>query len=456
MTYIRHDSGICAKNFTNDQYRSFLKCPFASNFGVSKNSLWKDVSSWGVPAVSYFGVTRSRYDEMNTYIDNQLGTGAYFMFWMIVGVENPNGWQYGWINHTTRSGNYMTVLKADVAYIKDLLTHPARTNSQPYDANWYSTGDHYYMSNAKRDECRAFYDSCNFKGGEIGTYYMRATLAGNGWIIDTARHKSEVGDRWGNAYDQIIYYIRTKGGNPFVGGTSGVSEGGSQSVPSDPLLSLPKAIHLSGSHWSVLGVDFTRYGDWVYIHYPFEELWKVNGNALPVPSEGKTTEPSSDKVSAMLKEYDKIKNKNFTYAQIRPVGDLSSPSVTSTDCSGFVSWLWRNILTGMWQGGGTTGSVWTYSMYNYCKNHNYVVWEGSQSTFRTQYMSKVKTGDFVIMGRGTYASGNGAHTAQIVAGSGKTATVRSMEPNKLYSFTIDYATGQWWTGFTKFCVCRVS
>ena len=146
---------------------------------------------------------------------------------------------------------------------------------------------------------------------------------------------------------------------------------------------------MQGSKFEFLGVKFKRYGNWLYITYPWDNITGHNNdNQKPITSETADREPSSNNIEKIMKELDKVKDKDFKYSNYRPA---QSPLVSgAADCSSMDGWLVREVVPSLWNGGYTNTSVFV----NYAKSHNLLIFEGNMNSVKTFNKWKVKIKEF--------------------------------------------------------------
>lgn len=416
------------KEYTDAQYKTFLTTPFNSDFGISLdkalNYFWAHPPMNLVASGTGEGLTRDNLkNEVIPIVQSILGKSAYVMFLCICMNENASG--LGFIAYTRRYGTRAQDCRDDCHYINNLLSgnYPLNT-SAPETGGASMSGTAYSILKA-----------C--KKGDIGKYYMCATFAGNYWCW----HTSNVWNTYfGNPYDQCIDKIKAMGGNPFGGGGS---HGGAGGQGDGGLINLPHTVYLNNSRFSVLGVKFRRYRNWLHISYPAG----LNVSGAGGADDSEST-PSNEKVKRELEVYNNdIKGHNYYYAGVRPA--RNPKSVGYTDCSGLVGWILHTAYPGAWNG----GYVNTQTLYDYFKSKGCVIWQGSQQQFlNSGEYKKMKAGDFVIMGRTGFGAGLSSHTAFCYDDNGN---VVSQEGQGTLRHPIHYYITAWWTPpFKYFCLVR--
>lgn len=457
------------KKRTTEEYVTWLKQSFNSTWGLSYDQVLNYAfnNSAFQTKVNSYGVGRSWYENTGIpAIESILGKGSGVMFTAIVCCEGGNK-TLGWINHTYRSGSALPDIKTDAEYIKDLLnsfSYPPALND-PY-------GGIPTMPNG--GEVRNVLNQCS--AGAIGRYYMCATLAGNAcvWAESWANNYY-----FGNPYDQIMDMIANFGGDISKGSTAtGSAPTGGNGISADNLPTdietlqnmlldainggtqalmellnklFPSKVYLNNSTFSVLGCKFRRYGQWLFITYPWENMPDLttdidyNGEFNGGNEEGDPSQNPSDWYAKIVAELDKIRNKSFWYSNARPAGDLTS--INYTDCSGFAGWIARTAFPKMWNSGYTNTGTQLTTM----KSIGSIVYSGSQSALVSQ-ASKVKAGDFLIMGsEPSCGAGLQSHIAWVETPE----KVWSMEGQGLLCKSLNTFLTRWWTpGRPYFNVCR--
>lgn len=417
------------KEYSNEQYEKFLTTQYSSNFGISEEkviSTFMNASSTAQKRSAYGITVNNLKSTYIPYIKKELGSGAYVMFLLTVVAEGGSA-SLGWINYTYRPINGMVALEADVAYIKNLLTSKGKVN------NWApETGSCTLEQGA--------YDTYNKTiKGDIGRYYMVATLAGNACVWSNAWANTQY---FGNPYDLIIDTIKKYGGDPFSGkngkGSGGVVQDGGGNGGSAIIdkLKLPRAIYMQGSKFEFLGVKFKRYGNWLYITYPWDNITgQNNDNQKPITPETADREPTTNNIEKIMKELDKVKDKDFKYSNYRPA---QSPLVSGTaDCSSMDGWLVREVAPSLWNGGYTNTSVFV----NYAKSHNLLIFEGNMNSVKS--FNKWKAGDIILFGDDpSIGAGLSSHMAIIGRDN---STCYSMEPAGFIKKPISYMLNYWWS-----------
>lgn len=417
------------KEYTNEEYEKFLTTQYSSDFGISEDKVINTFMSSSSTAQkrSAYGITAENLKSTYIpYIQKELGSGAYVMFLLTVVAEGGSA-SLGWVNYTYRPINGMLALKEDVAYIKNLLTSKGKVN------NWApETGACTLEQGA--------YDTYNKTvKGDIGRYYMVATLAGNACVWANAWANTQY---FGNPYDLIIDTIKKYGGNPFSGenpkGTGGVVQdgGGNGGSAFVDKLKLPRAIYMQGSKFEFLGVKFKRYGNWLYITYPWDNITGQNNDKQQtITPETPDREPSTDNIEKIMKELDKVKEKDFQYSNYRPA---QNPLVSgATDCSGMDGWLVRDVVPSLWNGGYTNTGI----FLNYAKSHNLLVYEGNMNSVKS--FNKWKAGDLILFGDDpSIGAGGSSHVAIIGRDN---STCYSMETAGFIKRPINYMLNYWWS-----------
>lgn len=425
------------KEYTNEQYATFLTTPYSSNFGISEEKIISDFMSSSSTAQkrSAYGLTAENLkNKYIPYIKKELGSGAYVLFLLTVIAEGGSA-NIGWINYTYRPINGMQALQADVSYIKNLLETKGKVN------NWApETGSCTLEQGA--------YDTYNRTvKGDIGRYYMVATLAGNACVWANAWAQTQY---FGNPYDLIINTIKNHGGDPFNGkrGTGDVNSGksgngGNQII--DISKFLPRKVYLNSSKFRVLGITFKRYGNWLYLTYPWDNITGTINKLKPITPDSGNDKNDDSKVEKIMKELDKVKDHDYSYSNARPAKD---PNTTGyTDCSGMDGWLVREVYPSIWNSGYTNTAV----FLNYAKAHNLLVFSGSMVQARS--FNKWKAGDLVIFGNEpTCGAGLYSHVAIIGRDN---STCYSMEAAGFIKRPISYMLNNWWTPQPYFNIMRI-
>lgn len=429
---------VYKKEYTNKQYHKFLETPFSSSYGCDEDKVIHYYLRNHPPIVSNFGLN---YNNLkNTYIPyvkKHLGKGAYTIFLglQLRGAEGPTG-GLGWINHEARYGSPYNQLNQDVAYIKQLL------NSKAWGVNHWApeTGS----CTLEKDAYTTF---SHLHKGDTGMYYMQATLAGNACVWN---HAWSMTQYFGNPYDVIIDMIKACGGKPFAGLNDGGSgTGGNSGSGADETIKLPKAVYLNNSEFSVLGVHFRRYRNWLFIKYPFN----VSGIGDGGSGGGSDAKGSSeDLYKKVLKVFNATHGRGLAYQMWRPAGD---PDKTGwSDCSGMVGWLFHTIYPSLWNNGRlNTGTILAFA-----KRKNAVVWHGSQAEL-IKHMDVVKHGDYIVMGNEpTCGAGIYSHVVWCYEGDGANAKICSMEPAGWLKHPLHYFLKNWWVPVSEhpyMYVCRL-
>lgn len=439
------------KEYTDAQYKKFLQTQFRSSFGIenAETKVARYVSTHCTNHWYNFSYSTILHTYI-PYLKKHLGGSGYIMFLLITSVEGGAATCFGFLNHTYRSTNWELAMRDDIAYIKLMINHPQYSvaNGDPY-------GGIGYMPTSGTNKARKVLSSCG--RGSIGRYYIPSTLAGNGWVFAYSWARVALA-RYGNAYDQIIDIIRSLGGKPFAGIGSG--SGGSAPDQGEGLnINLPKAVYLNNSEFSILGVHFKRYRNWLFIHYPFNL-----GSGASI-GEGDSGSGETDvgkggnkkKIDEIVAEAKRVKAFNkkhkLRYVMVHP---QPSPYTSGrADCSGFVGWCCHKAYPAMWAG----GTLYTGSMLVYARAHNWIVWRGSQMQLLRDKAKIVHTGDILIMGHDpSCGAGGSSHTALVYEGSGLNAKVLSMEYyGGLLDHPLHYFLKNWWqlpAGFPYMYVCR--
>lgn len=415
------------KEYTNEQYEKFLTTPYSADFGISEQKIIDTFMSSASTAQkrSAYGVTAENLKSTYIpYIKKELGSGAYVLFLLTVVAEGGSA-SLGWINYTYRPINGMQALELDVAYIKHLLTSKGKVN------NWApETGSCTLEQGA--------YDTYNKTvNGDIGRYYMVATLAGNACVWSNAWAQTQY---FGNPYDLIIDTIKKYGGDPFNGkkGSGGPVKDGGGNGGSAILdsIKLPRAIHMQSSKFTFLGVTFTRYRDWLFISYPWDNITgNNNSNQKPITPDSGSSSSNSDKVEKVMKELDKVKDKDFIYSNYRPA---QNPLVSgATDCSGMDGWLLREVYPSLWNNGYTNTGI----FLNFAKSHNLLIFEGNMNSIKS--FNKWKAGDLILFGDEPSVGAGGASHVAIIGRDN--STCYSQEPAGFIKRPISYMLNSWWS-----------
>lgn len=447
---------MAKKEYTNDQYKKFMQTPFNSNFGCSKDDcidyFWKHEPTL-LTAPS--GENLNHENFKNTYLPaalDILGKNAYVIFIGILINENAT---YGWINYTARSGTPMEDLRADCNHIMTLLTHNYPIASSAPETG-YAVGFDYATAGA-------VYNGC--KNGDIGKYYMPATLAGNACVWANAWSQTQY---FGNAYDTIIDMVKAMGGDPFGGGGGSTPDkhdtGGDTDPKKDPDKKpqnqpwsiLPSRIYLNSSMpQQLLGfIKLTRFQDMLTINYDItahqKDNTKPNDSDIDANSGKNDPEPATDKIAKIMAVVKKLRGHYCVYSNARPARDPLG--VGYTDCSGMVGWCIRNVYPTVWN----NGYINTGTMYTAFKRMGLVIWEGSMDTFNAGEINKVKQGDIIIMGQNALSgAGNSQHTVLMLADGANGEALSQEGGGTIWGKSISGFTHNWWhPSFTYFCVVR--
>lgn len=477
------------KKYTTAQYEAFLKQPFRSNFGIDFNTVWNDVSSSTAfkSIIRDYGISADYFKNKCIPVVKQiLGENAYFMYLMIMYNEgHGSGSSFDFINWTYRE-NADADIKDTSNHIKDLLaskSYPPAVTAPEVPGG---------MPGASA--CQKCLNEC--PTGSIGRYYIPSTLAGNAWVWGTSWAQNQY---FGNPYDVIIDYIKSKGKDPFNASgngsgdssTGGSGSGDDYSDPSNPLDDLsganfaelmsqalaqgtqavkdlldklfPKAVYLNNSKFSVLGLRFRRYQQYLYLTYPWEYIGDALGDLVGNITGGSNDDSgsgdsgsgdsgsgdnTSDWYQKIETELNKIRNKKFSYENVRPQPDLQS--VSYADCSSFAGWISRTAFPKMWNGGYTN----TGTQLPLFKGGGVgsVAWTGTLKGLINN-QDKVKDGDFLIMGQSPDC---GAGLASHIAWVENKNSVWSMEGRGLLNYSLSYFLNTWWSERPYMNVCRPS
>lgn len=415
---------VYKKEYTDKQYRKWLYTPFSSSFGVSEDKVLNWFFKRHPPIINRFGLTKS--NMKNTYlklVKKELGSGAYVTFLGILVAEGATG-GIGWINNIQRFGSPYQQLKEDLNKMKGAIKHP---HSFPINDSAPETG-------GTRLNKVAYEIYKHLPSGSIGGYYMTFTLAGNACCWANAWARTQY---FGNPYDQIIDMIKSLGGKPFNGKNEG-GTGGNGGTGLEGLPNLPRAVYLNNSEFTILGVHFKRYKNWLFIHYPFN----INGSFS-----GSDSSSDSGTVSSKVKKEQKIVksfgSKRFVYEQYRPQRDPNQ--VGWADCSGLAGWIMHTVYPAMWN----HGYINTGTILAYAKAHKLVLWHGSQYEFSRKQIKNIKAGDFFVMGNEpSCGAGNYSHVVFCYEGSGAKAKVISQEgpfgARTTYRWPMTKFVNHWW------------
>lgn len=416
------------KEYSNEEYTKFLTTPYSSDFGISEEKIISTFMSASSTAQkrSAYGVTAENLKSTYIpYLKKQLGSGAYVMFLLTVVSEGGSA-NLGWINYTYRPINGMQAMEADVAYVKNLLNSKGKVNNWAPETGSCTLEQEAYNTYNKTVK------------GDIGRYYMVATLAGNACVWSNAWAQTQY---FGNPYDLIIDTIKKYGGDPFNGkrGQGDVNSnkggnGGSEIADLSKLL--PRKVYINNSKFRVLGITFKRYGNWLYLSYPWDNIvGNHNSNQKTITPESGSASSDNNKVEKIMKELDKVKGRDFTYSNYRPASD---PNITgATDCSGMDGWLCREVFPSLWNSGYTN----TGNFLNYAKAYNMLVYTGSMVGARN--FKGWKAGDIIIFGD-TPDCGAGLASHMAIIGRDNN-TCYSMEPAGFIKRPISYMLNNWWT-----------
>ncbi|MCV5953908.1 CHAP domain-containing protein [Lactococcus petauri] len=203
------------KDYTMEQYQTFLSQEFNSTFGLSDDQ----IVNWFMSQAGSQGVIQS-YGVNADYIRNRIFPAldernlGHFMFLAITAMEG--GGAGNWINHymhDTSSDGFQCALD-DMAYIKTLLTTGATLNVSAPECiqPWVEDNP---------GQAQTFY--AKIAQTSIGAYYMAATFAGNAWVWATNWCEANQGPRppaiyFGNPYDDIMHTVEGAGGDISKGG----------------------------------------------------------------------------------------------------------------------------------------------------------------------------------------------------------------------------------------------
>lgn len=432
---------VWQREYTLEQYKTWLNTSISSDFGCDMD---KAIAYFMTHAkqtlIQGYGVTASNLKS--TYIpimQKYIGSGSWVLFMAKCIAEGANGpSEFGWINQTYRSPDGPTACKQDAMYMKDTSLH------KTYGFCQFSGLD---GVNLNMPDGVKFFQGIN--PGTVGCHYMQTTLAGNAclWANSVAE-----AHQWGNPYDHCIDMIKAWGGDPFNGkaGTSGQGRdpqkqegtGGGAGIN---MPKLPRAIHLEGSKFTFLGVTFTRYRDWLFITYPWDDIaGQNNSNAKePTPSSG-DREPSGSKIDKILARIDEVKDHNYIYNGNRPSQDPNK--VGWADCSGMTGWITHDVLPEPWNG----GKVSTINFYNYGMAHDLIIYKSDLKGLLN--FKKWKAGDMVLFGEAPNIPPGGASHIAIL---GKDNMCYSMEPQGFIKNKIDYMLTYWWTNRPYAYVMRI-
>lgn len=256
------------KSHTMQEYETFLRQPFNSNFGISDDKIIQIfLASAGAQAViQSYGVDENfiRYKLFPELDKRNLG---HFMFLFITMCEG--GGAGNWINHyaVDSSPDGLVCAIVDMDYIVTCLTtgYPLCVSAPECIKPWVE-------DNA--GAAQAFYASA--PQTSIAGYYMCSTFAGNAWVWATNWCEQNQGPvpliYFGNPYDDIMNKITSMGGNISNGGGTGTkppNTSQSQKPPSTqkPNVSAPiltkNLIYLDGetNQQEKTGIFFNKLND---------------------------------------------------------------------------------------------------------------------------------------------------------------------------------------------------
>lgn len=422
--------------YSEQQYEKWLSMPITSDFGCSEDkAIDYFMTHAQASLINGYGVTKENLKS--TYIPiikKYVGSGSWVLFLakcIAEGANGPTG--FGWINQTYRSANGAEACKQDCIYMRNTA------DSKAWGLNQSSNLDGVYQK-IPMPEGEKFWQKISTK--TVGCHYMQATLAGNAclWANSVA-----AAHQWGNPYDHCIDMIKAWGGDPWDGkaGNSGqgsapnnqYNQGGSSSLN---FPKLPRKVYLNNSKFEFLGVKFKRYGNWLYITYPWDNLTGSTSNSKPGGSGSKPNpeiKPSSDKVKKVL---DVIKyeynNANYSYSFARPAGDPHKTG--TTDCSGFVGFALKEIYPDVWNG----GFISTQPILSYMRNLKSIVWSGNLTTLKN--FNDYKPGDLIFFGEDPdIGPGPYSHVAIV----GDDNDIYSQEPGGPFHKSISFMVNNWWT-----------
>ena len=217
------------KTYTTEQYVSFLKNKFTSNFGMSDEALadWFMGQAGAVPVITSYGVNKQNL--LSTYIPKikeYQGEAAFFLFYTVT----EGGGAGNWINHygTDQGSNGMECLISDLEYCKSINNG---YNGYPVAMSAPEVKGEPPQENI--NECQNAYNSVG--KDTIGSIFMPSTMAGNAWVFAEQWCLDHQGAEppavyFGNPYDLMIHTIQSAGVDPFAG--TGSNDG--TASPSNP------------------------------------------------------------------------------------------------------------------------------------------------------------------------------------------------------------------------------
>lgn len=432
---------VWQRKYTMDQYKTWFNTSISSDFGCNEDKAITYFMSHAKPSlINGYGVTASNLKS--TYIPimkKYIGSGGWVLFMakcIAEGALGPAG--YAWINQTYRSANGAEACKQDSIYMSETSKH------KTYGFCHSSTLD---GIDQPMPDGAEFFKGIN--PGTVGCHYMQTTLAGN--LCLWANSVAEA-HQFGNPYDHCIDMIKAWGGDPFNGkaGSSGQGSapqkqegtGGGSGIN---FPKLPRAIHMQNSKFTFLGVTFTRYRDWLFITYPWDNITgQNNGNAKPPTESSGDREPTGSSVDKILARIDEVKNHNYIYNGNRPSQDPNK--VGWADCSGMTGWITHDVLPEIWNG----GQVSTLNFYNYMQSHNLMIYKSDLKGLIN--FKKWKAGDIVLFGELPNIPYGGASHVAIL---GKDNMCYSMEPQGFIKNKIDYMLTNWWTNRPYAYIMRI-
>lgn len=344
------------KDHTNEQYETFLKGSFASNFGVSKERIAKWFAGAFPGILRDYGLTEQMIiSDVIPVIEEKSG-GGYVLFLITSAMEG--GGFANWINHFAppdAAGGWKAGLIEDLHYIYGGETRdgispgvihggfpPAMSDygGQPPNGTYVEDvpGKTQEMLNQMPD-------------GSIGAYYMPSTMAGNAWVFGTnwCTANAPYPWRYSNPYDDIIRIITEMGGDPFNGEAPNVTEGNTESSPgaTNPPTSMVdlggiveqtvKTIldHLKSSPIHTLSED-TYSNGFITVTKTYNNLWHLNV---------KLPENLLDGINTGINDYIKDKNKGpETGGPTTPPGEnLNNENNKSPVYDRILEWCEGNI-----------------------------------------------------------------------------------------------------------------
>jgi hypothetical protein len=218
------------KNYTTEQYTTWLQQPFSNNYGISENT----IADWfmgqnGSYAVRHsYGVTRENL--LNTYIPKLKELLGGYVFFLCYTVTEAGG-AGNWINHyaSDTSSTGLGCLIDDCNYLLKINNenHPPSMSAPEVFAP------------AVEDvpgTIQKVYNEC--PNNSIGKVFIPSTMAGNAWVYATKWCTANQGAvpyvYFGNPYDSIIATIKSLGADPFKKGEQKATEQTQENQKKEP------------------------------------------------------------------------------------------------------------------------------------------------------------------------------------------------------------------------------